>query len=55
MSTAFPQPTPGTAPNPGPMAVPAGKLHSVLGVTNVKVVRGHNHLAVVDHSLAEGA
>jgi hypothetical protein len=27
----------------------------VLGVTNVKVVRGHNHLAVVDHSLAEGA
>jgi hypothetical protein len=55
MSTAFPQPAPGTAPNPGPMAVPAGKLHSVLGVTNVKVVRGHSHLAVVDHSLAEGA
>jgi Icc protein len=55
MSTAFPQPAPGTAPNPGPMAVPAGRLHSVLGVTNVKVVRGHSHLAVVDHSLAEGA
>jgi len=54
MATAFPQPAPGTAPNPGPMAVPAGKLQSVLGVTNVKVVRGHNHLAVVDHSLAEG-
>jgi Icc protein len=55
MATAFPQPAPGTAPNPGPMAVPAGKLLSVLGVTNVKVVRGHSHLAVVDHSLAEGA
>jgi 3',5'-cyclic-AMP phosphodiesterase len=55
MSTAFPQPAPGAAPNPGPMAVPAGKLQSVLGVTNVKVVRGHTHLAVVDHTLAEQA
>ena len=54
-STAFPQPAPGTAPNPGPMTVPAGKLQSVLGVTNVKLVRGQNHLAVVDHSLAEGS
>jgi 3',5'-cyclic AMP phosphodiesterase CpdA len=53
MSTAFPQPAPGAAPNPGPMAVPAGKLQSVLGVTNVNVVRGRNHLAVVDHTLAE--
>lgn len=55
MATAFPQPAPGTAPNPGPMVVPAGKLESVLGVTNVKVVRGHSHLAVVDHALAESA
>ena len=53
MATAFPQPEPGAAPNPGPMAVPAGKLESVLGVTKVKVVRGHNHLAVVDSTLAE--
>jgi len=37
------------------MAVPPGKLQSVLGVTDVKFVRGHNHLAVVDHSLAETA
>ena len=51
MSTAFPQPAPGSAPGPGPMAVPAGKLESVLGVTGVKVIRGHNHLAVVDSSL----
>jgi 3',5'-cyclic AMP phosphodiesterase CpdA len=55
MATAFPQPAPGTAPNPGPMAVSAGKLQSVLGITKVQVVRGHSHLAVVDHSLAEGA
>jgi Icc protein len=53
MATAFPQPAPGTAPNPGPMMVPAGKLQSVLGVTKVKVVRGYNHLAVVDSPLAE--
>ncbi|HEY4357084.1 MAG TPA: metallophosphoesterase [Acidobacteriaceae bacterium] len=55
MSTAFPQPAPGTAPNPGPMAVPSGKLQSVLGVTNVQFIRGRNHLAVVDHTLAEPA
>jgi 3',5'-cyclic-AMP phosphodiesterase len=55
MSTAFPQPAPGAAPNPGPMVVPAGTLQSVLGVTNVKVVRGHGHLAIVDHALAEQA
>lgn len=55
MSTAFPQPAPGAAPNPGPMVVPAGKLKGVLGVTAVKVVRGHSHLAVVDHTLAEPA
>ena len=55
MSTAFPQPAPGTAAGPGPMVVPAGTLQSVLGVTNVKVVRGHSHLAVVDHTLEETA
>jgi hypothetical protein len=35
------------------MAVPAGQLQGVLGVTKVKVVRGHGHLAVVDSTLAE--
>jgi 3',5'-cyclic AMP phosphodiesterase CpdA len=55
-STAFPQAAPGAAgATPGPMAVPSGKLQSVLGVTDVKLVRGQNHLAVVDHSLAETA
>jgi len=55
MSTAFPQPAPGAAAGPGPMVVPAGTLQSVLGVTSVKVVRGHSHLAVVDHKLVEMA
>ena len=52
-ATAFPQPAPGAAMNPGPMVVPAGKLRSALGVTHVKVARGQNNLAVVDHALAE--
>jgi hypothetical protein len=53
MSTAFPQPAPGMAPAPGPMVVPAGKLQTVLGVTEVKYVPRRSHLAVVDASLAE--
>ena len=52
MSTAFPQPAPGAAPKPGPMKVPAEKLHSVLGVTSVNYVQGNNTLAVVDSPLA---
>ena len=31
MSTAFPQPAPGTAPSAGPMKVPADQLQRVLG------------------------
>jgi 3',5'-cyclic AMP phosphodiesterase CpdA len=54
-STAFPQPAPGTAANPGPMAVPSERLASVLGVTDVSVMHGQHHLAVVDHNLAETA
>jgi len=54
-STAFPQPAPGTAPNPGPLVVPAERLASVLGVTDVSVMRGQHHLAVVDQPLAEKA
>ena len=53
MSTAFPQPAPGTAPHAGPMVVPAGKLKSVLGITEVKYVGRHSHLAIVDSSLEE--
>jgi len=52
-STAFPQPAPGSAPHAGPMVVPAGKLKSVLGITQVKYVGRHSHLAVVDSSLED--
>jgi 3',5'-cyclic-AMP phosphodiesterase len=51
MSTAFPQPAPGTAPSPGPMKVPGEKLRSVLGITNVNFVPGKHTLAVVDSTL----
>ena len=51
-STAFPQPAPGTAPSPGPLKVPADKLHSMLGIRTVNVVRGHQPLAVIDTPLA---
>jgi 3',5'-cyclic-AMP phosphodiesterase len=52
MSTAFPQPAPGTAPSPGPMKVPAEKLRSVLGITDVDFVRSRHMLGIVDQSLA---
>ena len=51
MSTAFPQPQPGTAPSPGPLKVPADKLRGLLGLTNVNFVRGKHTLAVVDSTL----
>ncbi|WP_255460786.1 metallophosphoesterase family protein [Edaphobacter albus] len=54
-STAFPQPAPGSAPNAGPMVVPAGKLRSVLGVTEVHYIARHSHLAIADSSLAQKA
>jgi 3',5'-cyclic AMP phosphodiesterase CpdA len=52
MSTAFPQPQPGTAPSPGPMKVPAERLRGLLGVTDVNFVRSKHSLAVVDSTLA---
>src|SRR5215475_3537031 len=52
MSTAFPQAAPGTAPSPGPMKVPAEKLTSVLGITDVNFIRGKHSLAIIDSTLA---
>jgi 3',5'-cyclic-AMP phosphodiesterase len=52
MSTAFPQPQPGSAPSPGPMKVPDDQLRKVLGITDVNYVRGQHALAVVDSTLA---
>jgi 3',5'-cyclic-AMP phosphodiesterase len=55
MSTAFPQPAPGSAPAPGPMKVPAERLRSTLGITNVQYVVKKHSLAVVDSTLADTA
>jgi 3',5'-cyclic AMP phosphodiesterase CpdA len=51
MSTAFPQPAPGTAPSPGPMKVAAEKLRGVLGITEVHFIAQSHQLAVVDSAL----
>ncbi|HEV7991056.1 MAG TPA: plastocyanin/azurin family copper-binding protein [Gemmatimonadaceae bacterium] len=55
MSTAFPQPTPGTAPSPGPMKVEPGRLKSVLGITSATFIPGRHQLAVVDSTLSGAA
>jgi len=51
MSTAFPQPAPGSAASAGPMKVPAEKLREVLGIRSVDFVAGTHRLAVVDSPL----
>jgi len=51
-STAFPQPKPGSAPNPGPLAVPAGDLGKLLGIRTVTVQGGSHNIAIADQSLA---
>jgi 3',5'-cyclic AMP phosphodiesterase CpdA len=53
MSTAFPQPQPGTAPSPGPMLVPADKLRGLLGVSTIEIQHGNKPLAIIDTSLAK--
>jgi 3',5'-cyclic AMP phosphodiesterase CpdA len=53
MSTAFPQPAPGSAPSAGPVKVPSEKLQSVLGLTEVHFVPQKTQLAVVDSTLAD--
>jgi len=52
MSTAFPQPAPGTAPKPGPMKVEAERLSAVLGITDVHYVEHNHSLAIIDGTLA---
>jgi len=51
MSTAFPQPAPGTAPSPGPMKVEDSKLRTLLGVSHVTFRRGRERLAIIDKTL----
>jgi 3',5'-cyclic-AMP phosphodiesterase len=51
LSTAFPQPAPGTAPSPGPMKVDPGRLRQLLGVSTVHYVQGESRLAIIDQPL----
>ncbi|HUB67797.1 MAG TPA: metallophosphoesterase [Candidatus Methylacidiphilales bacterium] len=51
-STAFPQPTPGTAPKGGPLIVPADQLRGMLGLTSVNYLEVDHHLAILDATLA---
>ncbi len=52
LSTAFPQPAPGTAAGPGPVDVGAERLRSFLGISSVRYAGHPGMLAVVDASLA---
>jgi len=52
MSTAFPQPAPGSAPSPGPQKVSPARLPELLGITSVQFIPGRHSLAVVDSALA---
>jgi 3',5'-cyclic AMP phosphodiesterase CpdA len=52
MSTAFPQPAPGTAKGPGPMTVPAEQLRSLLGITRVDLKAVGKPLAIIDSPLS---
>jgi 3',5'-cyclic-AMP phosphodiesterase len=51
MSTAFPQPAPGSAPSPGPMKIPEAEARRMIGVTEVAYVPGKHPLAIVDSIL----
>ncbi len=52
LSTAFPQPAPGTAPSPGPLKVEPARLKSVLGIAEVTFIAKQGTLAVVDATLS---
>ena len=51
MSTAFPQPAPGSAPAPGPMKIPEAEARRMIGITDVTYLPGQHPLAVVDSTL----
>lgn len=53
MSTAFPQPAPGTAPSAGPMKVPSDQLQRMLGITDVNYLVSGSSLAIVDSPLGD--
>ena len=53
MSTAFPQPEPGSAPSPGPMKVEAERLKKVLGLARISFHDVNHPIAITDVPLEE--
>jgi plastocyanin len=48
MSTAFPQPAPGSAPSPGPMKVADDRLRKVLGLSRISFHGVDHPIAITD-------
>jgi plastocyanin len=48
MSTAFPQPAPGSAPAPGPMRVPEDRLRKLLGLSRIAFHDVNHPIAITD-------
>jgi 3',5'-cyclic AMP phosphodiesterase CpdA len=53
MSTAFPQPAPGSAPSPGPMKVSDDRLRKVLGLSRMSFHDVDHPIAITDLPLQE--
>jgi 3',5'-cyclic-AMP phosphodiesterase len=53
MSTAFPQPAPGSAPSPGPLKVDADRLKMVLGLSRMSFHDVNHSIAITDVPLEE--
>lgn len=51
-ATAYPQPAPGTTPDPGPLKVPDDQLRDYLGVRSVDMIKGNQKLAITDSTLS---
>jgi Icc protein len=54
MSTAFPQPAPGSSPSPGPLKVDADRLKMVLGLSRMSFHDVNHPIAITDVPLEEG-
>ena len=54
MSTAFPQPAPGSAPSPGPMKVEADRLKKVLGLSRMSFHDINHPIAITDVAARRG-
>ncbi len=55
MSTAFPQPKPGTAKSPGPMKVADDVLRSLLGTTTISRMSSDTMIAIVDRPIVSSS